>query len=116
MTHLDGVDVNDQQAGSAFFSVLRLTPDSLQEFRVVTTNANANQGRSSGARSRSSPKSGTNSFHGSLFKVHRNTATSANNSFNSQTRSSARKVVEEQFRRRDWRPDQEGQTFLLFQL
>src|SRR5262245_62876724 len=45
---LDGVDVNDQQNGKAFESVLPLTPDSVQEFRVVTANANANQGRSSG--------------------------------------------------------------------
>jgi hypothetical protein len=82
---LDGVDVNDQQAGSAFFSVLRLTPDSLQEFRVVTTNANADQGRSSGAQVSLLTKSGTNDFHGSLYEFHRNTVTSANNWFNNKT-------------------------------
>src|SRR5215813_8520037 len=49
---LDGIDVNEQQRGldvvtdEAFASVLRSTPDSLQEFRVITTNANAEQGRS----------------------------------------------------------------------
>src|SRR6185369_17562108 len=35
---LDGVDVNDQQTGQSFNSVLRVTLDSVQEFRVVTTN------------------------------------------------------------------------------
>lgn len=34
---LDGDDVNEHQGGAAFFSVLRSTPDSLQEFRVTTT-------------------------------------------------------------------------------
>src|SRR5262249_16603216 len=47
---LDGVDVNDQQTGEAFKSVLPVTPDSIQEFRVVTANATAIQGRSSGAQ------------------------------------------------------------------
>jgi len=43
---LDGIDVNDQNNGYAFTSVLRQTPDSLQEFNIVTTNFLANQGRS----------------------------------------------------------------------
>ena len=47
---LDGVDVNDQNGRLPFTSVLRNTLDSIQEFRVVTTTANANQGRSSGAQ------------------------------------------------------------------
>ena len=85
---LDGVDVNEQQRGldvvtdEAFASVLRSTPDSLQEFRVTTTNPNADQGRSSGAQVSLVTKSGTNSFHGSLFEYHRNTVTTANDFFN----------------------------------
>ena len=81
---LDGVDVNEQQTGEAFFSVLRTTPDSLQEFRVVTTNPNADQGRSSGAQISLITKSGSNDFHGSVYEYHRNTATSANNWFNNK--------------------------------
>jgi hypothetical protein len=78
---LDGVDVNDQVKGSAFTSVLPVTLDSIQEFRVTTTNANADQGRSSGAQVSLVTKSGTNNFHGSLYEYHRNTATSANDYF-----------------------------------
>lgn len=81
---LDGVDVNEQQGGRAFFSVLRATPDSLQEFRVTTTNANADTGRSSGAQIALVTKSGTNEFHGSLYEYHRNTVTSANDWFNNK--------------------------------
>jgi hypothetical protein len=81
---LDGVDVNEQQGGAAFFSVLRSTPDSLQEFRVTTTNPNADQGRSSGAQVSLITKSGTNDFHGSLYEYHRNTVTTANNWFNNK--------------------------------
>jgi len=79
---LDGVDVNDQQERSAFTSVLRVTLDSVQEFRVTTTNANADQGRSSGAQIALVTKGGGNDLHGSLYEFHRNTITTANSFFN----------------------------------
>ena len=63
---LDGVDVNDQSNGYAFTSVLPVTLDSVQEFRVTTTNYGADQGQGSGAQVALVTKSGTNSFHGSL--------------------------------------------------
>jgi hypothetical protein len=78
---LDGVDVNDQVNGNAFTSVLPVTLDSVQEFRVTTTNSNADQGRSSGAQVALVTKGGTNKFHGSLYEYHRNTYTSANDYF-----------------------------------
>ena len=78
---LDGVDVNDQVNGYAFKSVLPVTLDSVQEFRVTTTNYNADQGRSSGAQVSLITKSGTNNYHGSLYEYHRNTFTSANDWF-----------------------------------
>jgi len=78
---LDGVDVNADTKGYAFTSVLPITQDSVQEFRVTTTNYNADEGRSSGAQVALVTKSGTNSFHGSLFESHRNTVTSANDYF-----------------------------------
>ena len=78
---LDGVDVNDQVNGYAFTSVLPVSVDSVQEFRVTTSSYNADQGRSSGAQVSLVTKSGTNSWHGSLYEYHRNTITSANDYF-----------------------------------
>src|SRR3954454_21053656 len=78
---LDGVDVNDQVNGYAFTSVLPVTLDSVQEFRVTTTNYGADAGRSSGAQVSLVTKSGTNNFHGSLYEYLRNTYTSANDYF-----------------------------------
>lgn len=75
---LDGVDVNDQSSGYAFTSVLPVTLDSVEEFRVTTTNYGADQGQGSGAQVDLVTKSGTNNFHGSLYEYNRNTATSAN--------------------------------------
>src|ERR1051326_3914675 len=77
---LDGVSVNPR-GGYAFQSVLPVTLDSVQEFRVTTTGYNADQGTSSGAQVQLVTKSGTNGFHGSVYEYHRNTATSANDFF-----------------------------------
>ena len=78
---LDGVDVNDQSSGYAFTSVLPVTLDSVQEFRVTTSNYNADEGEGSGAQVSLVTKSGTNNWHGSLYEYHRNTITSANDYF-----------------------------------
>lgn len=78
---LDGVDVNTDTKGYAFNSVLPITADSIQEFRVTTTNYNADEGRSSGAQVVLVTKSGTNDFHGSVYEYNRNAATSANDYF-----------------------------------
>ncbi len=79
---LDGLDNNDQARGFSFEGALRTTLDSLQEFRVTTSNANADQGRSSGAQVNLVTRSGTNTFHGSLYEYHRPTITAANDWFN----------------------------------
>lgn len=78
---LDGVDVNDQQNNTAFQPVLRVTPDSVDEFRVTTTNADAAKGRSSGAQISLSTKSGTNEFSGALYAYNRPTEGTANDFF-----------------------------------
>jgi hypothetical protein len=78
---LDGTDVNDQVSGFAFTSVLPVTLDSVQEFRVTTTNYGADEGRSSGAQIALVTKSGTNTFHGSAYEYLRNTYTSSNDYF-----------------------------------
>jgi hypothetical protein len=78
---LDGVRVNDE-GGHAFTAVLPVTLDSVQEFRVTTTNSNADQGGTSGAQVALVTKSGTDQFHGSLYEYNRNTYTSANDYFN----------------------------------
>jgi Carboxypeptidase regulatory-like domain len=82
---LDGIDVNDQNKGYAFNSVLRMTQDSVEEFRVTTSNPNADAGRGSGAQVTLVTKSGTNSYHGSVYEYNRNAMFTANDYFNKQT-------------------------------
>ena len=84
---LDGIDVNNQQDATAFSPVLRVTPDSVDEFRVTTTNPDASRGRSAGAQISLITKSGTNDFHGNLFYYHRNDFFNANDWFNNASGS-----------------------------
>ncbi len=79
---LDGIDNNDQTLGTAFQGALRTTLDSIEEFRVTTTNSGADVGRSSGAQVQLQTKSGTNDFHGTAYEYNRPTNTVANDYFN----------------------------------
>ena len=81
---LDGADVNDQNGRTAFTSVLRVTLDSVEEFRTTTTLEDATSGRGSGADVMLVTKSGTNDFHGSLYEYRRGTETASNTFFNNQ--------------------------------
>jgi hypothetical protein len=82
---LDGIDDNDQVKGFAFKGALRSTLDSLQEFRVTTSSANADEGRSSGAQVSLVTKGGTNNLHGSLYEYNRTNVGYANDWFNKQS-------------------------------
>jgi len=94
---LDGVDVNDEQDRIAFTSVLRVTLDSVEEFRTTTSNANADQGRGPGAQVTLITKGGTNDLHGSLYEYHRNTITSANSFFNNEAGVPRQKLIRNVF-------------------
>jgi hypothetical protein len=78
---LDGIDVNDADRQTAFTSVLRVTLDSVQEFRVTTSNYGAESGRSSGAQVSLVTRSGTNTLAGSAYYVNRDTRFSSNEYF-----------------------------------
>ena len=86
---LDGVDDNAQATGTAFQGAVRSTLDSIEEFRVTTIGGNADQGRSSGGQITLVTKSGTNTFHGSLYEQNRPTVTAANDWFNKETELSS---------------------------
>jgi Carboxypeptidase regulatory-like domain len=96
---LDGVDINEAQTNSVGASVqddpiasnlpnnntvLRLNSEAIQEFRVTTTNPNANQGHSGGAQISLVTRSGTNDWHGSLFELYRSKKLAANDFFNNR--------------------------------
>jgi|SRR5579863_2736978 len=79
---IDGIDANESTVPNPQSNLQRLQPDDVQEFRTVTLNATAEEGRNSGANVMVATKAGTNQFHGSLFYFNRNTDFNANEWFN----------------------------------
>ena len=86
---VDGLDDNDPLLGIAFTGALRMPMDSLEEFRVTTSNANADAGRSSGAQVSLVTKSGTNKLHGSAYEYNRTRFGVANDWFNKEAQLSS---------------------------
>jgi hypothetical protein len=72
---LDGVDNNAYGTSNQGLSnqVIQLSPDALQEFRVITNDYSAEYGRVGGGVVNGSIRSGTNTFHGSAWDYLRNT-------------------------------------------
>lgn len=58
--------------------------DSIQEYRVMTSNYSAEYGGAAGALTTVATKSGTNSFHGDAWEFLRNTDLNANDYFNNR--------------------------------
>jgi hypothetical protein len=89
---LDGVDNNDVTNGYAFNGALRSTRDSVEEFRVTTTNGGADAGRSSGGQVSLITRSGTNTFHGSAYEFYRGGMGLQNSWYNKQSQIASGKL------------------------
>ena len=76
---IDGVDNNAYGTSNQGFSnqVMQPSPDSVEEFKVVTNNMSAEYGRSAGATINVAYASGTNQFRGSGWEFARRTALNA---------------------------------------
>jgi Carboxypeptidase regulatory-like domain len=79
---IDGIDANESSVPNPQSNIFRLTPDNVQEYRVVTHNATPEFGRNSGANVAVATRAGGNDFHGDIFYFHRNTVLNANEWFN----------------------------------
>jgi len=75
---LDGTENESAILGIA---VINPNIDALQEFKVSTSNYDAEFGAASGALIQATTKSGTNQWHGTLFEFLRNDVTNATNQF-----------------------------------
>jgi Carboxypeptidase regulatory-like domain len=67
---VNGGDANDQFVN---LPTIQPTPDSIDEFRVITNTFDAEYGRNSGSVVNVITKSGTNNFHGNVYEYFRNT-------------------------------------------
>ena len=106
---LDGTENESAILGIA---VINPNLDSLQDFKVTTSNYDAEFGSVSGALLQATTKSGTNQLHGSLFEYLRNDVINAANPFTQPQPADSLEPI----RRLDRRTDQEGQAFCILRL
>jgi len=76
---VNGGDANDQFVN---LPTVQPSPDSIEEFRVITNTFDAEYGRNSGAVVNVVTKSGTNDFHGDVYEYFRNKVLNATGYFN----------------------------------
>ncbi len=78
---VNGGDANDQFVN---LPTVQPTPDSIQEFRVLTNTFDAEYGRNSGAVVNVVTKGGTNGFHGDVYEFFRNKVLNARGYFDTE--------------------------------
>jgi len=78
---VNGGDANDQFAN---LPAVQPTPDSIEEFRVITNTFDAEYGRNSGAVVNVITKSGTNQLHGNVYEFFRNKVLNSKGYFDSE--------------------------------
>ena len=77
--NVNGGDANDQFVN---LPTVQPSPDTIEEFKVITNTFDAEYGRNSGSVVNVVTKSGTNNFHGNVYEYFRNTDLNAQGYFN----------------------------------
>ncbi len=108
---IDGAPVN-----TAYDNLTSLVPtqDAIQEFRVQTNNLGPEFGRLAGGAINLTTKSGSNSFHGSLYEFLRNKDLNANTFFNNSARIARPAFTQNQYGGSTGGPVQKDKTFFFF--
>jgi len=75
---IDGIEANESSVPNPVSNLYRINPDNVQEFKVTTNNATAEEGRNSGASISIATRAGTSEFHGTGFFFIRNEALNSN--------------------------------------
>jgi hypothetical protein len=94
---VDGIDANDQATGQFAATVGNAPIDAIQEFRTVSTNPGASEGRSSGGQIQMVTKGGGNDFHGNVREYNRTALTAANTFFNNKSGVERPQLTRNQF-------------------
>ncbi len=109
---MNGADNNDNfDEGMA-----NVTPplESVAEFSILTNQFDAQYGRGAGAVVSAVQKSGTNSFHGSVYEFHRDAAISANDFFSNRADQPKPQFIRNQFGGEVDGPIIKNKTFFSF--
>ena len=79
---VDGITTNRQQNGSGNFDIIAPSIEAVNEFHVSISGLPAQMGQTTGGIANFNSKSGTNSYHGTVYDFFKNAALDANSWFN----------------------------------
>ncbi len=108
----DGINVADGRYDLGVFSQTYVSPDLVEEVRIVVSSADPELGKAGGVQL--STRSGTNSYSGSLFWNNHNTALDANTWNNNRTGVSTNYLNRNQFGGRLGGPIKKNKAFFFF--
>jgi hypothetical protein len=115
---LDGANINDNrgatQTNGGFYTVLQIPLDSVQEFRTTIAGQGADQGHMSGGQVSIVTKSGTNTFHGSVYEYNRNTDFEANDWFSNRARVARPALIRNQYGASVGGPIKKNKVFFFY--
>ncbi|HEU4389334.1 MAG TPA: carboxypeptidase regulatory-like domain-containing protein [Blastocatellia bacterium] len=95
---LDGISIMDTGNNG---TLLNISLDSIAEFKVLTSNYQAEYGRSAGAQLSAVTRSGTQDFHGSFYAFRRHDGMNANTWLNNRDSTATTKINKPRLDQRD---------------
>jgi len=113
---IDGIEANESSVPNPVSNLYRINPDNVQEFKVTTNNATAEEGRNSGASISIATRSGTSEYHGTGFLFLRNEGFNSNEFFANAQGIPKPKIRMFQYGFEMGGPIRKNKTFFFWQL
>lgn len=110
---LDGIEVYDPVVSALTTSMVVINPDSVGEFRMITSGGKAQYGRNAGAQIEMITRSGSKAWHGNAFDYLRNTILNANDFFANKTGLPKAKLIQNFFGGSIGGPVHRNRTFIF---
>ena len=110
---IDGIEANESSVPNPVSNLYRITPDNIQEYKVTTNNATAEEGRNSGASISIATRAGTSEFHGTGFFFLRNEALNSNEWYQNAQKSTKPLIRMQQFGYEMSGPIKKNKTFFF---
>src|SRR5712691_6116143 len=110
---IDGIEANESSVPNPVSNLYRLTPDNIQEYKVTTNNATAEEGRNSGASISIATRAGTSEFHGTGFFFLRNEALNSNEWYQNAQKNTKPLIRMQQFGYEMSGPIKKNKTFFF---
>jgi len=110
---IDGIEANESSVPNPVSNLYRITPDNIQEYKVTTNNATAEEGRNSGASVSIATRAGTSEFHGTGFFFLRNEALNSNEWYQNAQKNPKPLIRMEQFGYEMGGPIRKNKTFFF---